>query len=122
VAEDPDGSLAIVDWEMALEQVGDDLVVLKEVIGVLLDTCPGMMQEIRQTINAGDAPGLRRAAHTLKGAVAVLAAAPAAAAALTLENLGREAALDRAPAALAVLEREVNRLVLELRARLEAEP
>lgn len=122
MAEDIDGGLAIVDWEMAQEQVGDDLVVLKEVIGVLLDTCPGMMQEIRQAIGAGDAPGLRRAAHTLKGAVAVLAAAPAAAAALTLENLGREAALDRAPAALVVLEREVNRLVLELRARLEAEP
>lgn len=122
MAEDIDDGLAIVDWEMAQEQVGDDLVVLKEVIGVLLDTCPGMMQEIRQAIGAGDAPGLRRAAHTLKGAVAVLAAAPAAAAALTLENLGREAALDRAPAALVVLEREVNRLVLELRARLEAEP
>ncbi|MFA6110531.1 MAG: Hpt domain-containing protein [Candidatus Latescibacterota bacterium] len=122
MGEGTDAGLAIVDWEMAQEQVGDDLVVLKEVIGVLLDTCPGMTQEIRQAIEAGDAPGLRRAAHTLKGAVAVLAAAPAAAAALTLENLGRETALDRAPAALAVLEREVSRLVLELRARLEAEP
>jgi hypothetical protein len=52
----------------------------------------------------------------------VIAAAPAAAAALALENLGREANLALVPAALAALEREVNRLIPELHARLEAEP
>ena len=44
MAEGADAGLAIVDWELALEQVGDDPVVLKEVIGMLLDSCPKMVQ------------------------------------------------------------------------------
>ncbi len=57
-----------------------------------------------------DAAGLRRAAHTLKGAVGYFGAAEVGAAALRLEELGRGGDLASAPAALESLEQALSRL------------
>ena len=55
------------------------------------------------TVSAADGEALARTAHRLKGSVLTFSAGPAAAAALELEQIGREGDLARAPMALARL-------------------
>ncbi len=107
---------SVADWGQALDQLGGDEETLREVAQLLLDTCPALVAPIRAAVQAGDAAALKVAAHTLKGSLAVFAAAPAVAAALALETLGRQADLAPAGAALTRLESELERLLPQLRA------
>jgi HPt (histidine-containing phosphotransfer) domain-containing protein len=77
-----------------------------------------MVQQIRSAIERAEAPQLRTAAHALKGALAVLGAPAAHAAAEHLELLGRSGDLSPAPAALAILEGAIARLEAVLTAML----
>ncbi|WP_372832766.1 PAS domain-containing protein [Pontibacterium sp.] len=100
----------VFDPDGALEGVGGDADILKELVELFYDECPKLMSEIHATLAAGDAVALRRAAHTLKGTVAVFAAKRTVASALKLELMAREAELDAAPEALSALESDVERL------------
>jgi HPt (histidine-containing phosphotransfer) domain-containing protein len=64
---------------------------------------------------------VRRCAHTINGSAAVFAAEPTTAAAARLEELGKRAELDQAPAALDELEQEYRRLAPALEARARSE-
>ena len=72
------------------------------------------MSEIRAAVQNREAARLQRAAHSLGGAAATLSAGRVTGAALTLEKIGRDACIDRAPGALTVLEKEIARLMRAL--------
>ena len=116
------GLLASADvpfaWDAALESVGGDEAMLRELAEMFFAECPKLMQQIREHIASADSPELRRAAHTLKGSAHVFGAEAAAEAAHRLEEIGREAAFADAAEALALLEDEVARLLPALRARI----
>lgn len=61
-------------------------------------------------LDAGDAEGLRVAAHALKGASLMLGANALSRAAQVVESIGRSGDLAAAPAAVATLEDELERL------------
>jgi two-component system, sensor histidine kinase and response regulator len=61
-------------------------------------------------VDAGDAAKLKRAAHTLKGAVDNCGASDAFDAALRLERMGSEARLGEAAEAMSALTSELARL------------
>ena len=112
------------EWDAALENVGGDEAMLRELAEMFFAECPKLMQQIREHIASADSPELRRAAHTLKGSAHVFGAAAAAEAAHRLEEIGREGfdgELSRTEAfadveeALALLEDEVARLLPALR-------
>jgi hypothetical protein len=65
-----------LDWEKALQNTDGSEELLIELAGVFLDECPEMMRQIRASIDAGDAPGLQLAAHSLKGSARIFAAPP----------------------------------------------
>ena len=90
---------------------GDDHDLLKEVALVFLEACPGWQADIRAAIAANDAPALRRAAHTLKGAVGHFGAKPSYDAAQELETLGHTNQLASAPSASAALDLALHRLL-----------
>ena len=73
--------------------------LLKDVVRLFLDDCPKMLFGIRGAAERGDAAGMERAAHKIKGSVANFAAPAAYDAALRLEVMGREGHLDQAPEA-----------------------
>ena len=98
-----------------LERFGGDFDLLVEVAGVFLEDYPSTLERIRAAVAASDADGLHRAAHALKGSVANFAAAEARDAALALETMGREGALEEAREGLARLEAALDRLATELR-------
>jgi PAS domain S-box-containing protein len=104
----------VLDWEGAVQSLGDE-ALLREMAAMFLDECPKLMAAIDAAIAGGDAPELRRAAHTLKGSAQVVGACAAAQAALALEIIGREGQLQAAPSSRRKLEAELVQLPAVLR-------
>jgi HPt (histidine-containing phosphotransfer) domain-containing protein len=77
-----------------LDSLGGDVDFLKELVDAYLDSTPGLFAAMRQAAAAGDAPGLQRAAHTLKTGSANMGALVLAALCKELEDMGRSGALD----------------------------
>ena len=98
------------DADESLELAGGDADLQKELIGVFFSEYPPLMAQIDQAIARGDAEALQRAAHTLKGAAAAVAALAATDAAGQLEMLGRSGELAEAPRHHAVLKETIRRL------------
>lgn len=87
----------------------------RELAEVFLDDYPVRLEEVRAAVTSGEADALRRAAHTIKGAVGTFSEIGAYEAALRLETMGREGDLGDAGVVLATLEGELRsiREVLE---------
>lgn len=96
-------------WADALEGVGGKEETLRELAGLMLEGCPRLLEQMRQSLADGDVEELRRAAHTLKGSARLFAAHPTADAALEVEDIGREERL--ADDAVARVQTEVDRLL-----------
>ena len=99
-----------IDTAELMHRVEGDVALMKELVCVYLDTCPGRVAELRQALARGDAAAVQRAAHTLKGMAGQLGARIASAAAQRLEAMGRERNLSQAGAACAALEAALERV------------
>jgi CheY-like chemotaxis protein len=102
---------AVLDWKAARHYVGDDSQLLMQMVDVLREQAPRLVEEIRTSISTHDAQRLQRSAHSLKGAANYFGAGRVAEAALHLELAGRENRLEDAPAMLPPLAAEVDRLL-----------
>ena len=111
---EPSG-VAAFDLDAALEYLGGDADLLREIVGMFQPQCDKCMAKLREAVSKGDASGIEFAAHALKGAASNLFAQGSVEAALKLEELGRSGSTDGASEMLAVLESEVSRLQLALR-------
>ena len=100
----------VLDRAALLERLEGDAELLAEIVGVFLEDCPRLVASIREAVARGDARLLERAAHTLKGSVGNFGVSAAAAAALRLEQMGRQGELAQAGEACAALDREIERL------------
>ena len=94
--EDPETGDGMVDWKGAAERIPGGRDGVLEMAELLLAECPRMLQEIREALSDGDAERLERGAHTLKGSAGLFGASDVVAAALELEELGRQMQLERA--------------------------
>ena len=94
----------ILNHEVALESVGSDPELLEHVMGMFQDDVPKAVGAIRSGVEQADARALERAAHYLKGSLAILGATTAVAMAATLERAGRSGDLTCAAQTLATLE------------------
>jgi HPt (histidine-containing phosphotransfer) domain-containing protein len=112
-ASDPTGD--ILDRREALERVGGDSELLRELIAVFRADGPRLGKEITDALARGDAQKLSRTAHTLKGAVSTFGAASAEAAARQVELLAGQGDLAGAAAAVTHLDTELGRLKHALR-------
>jgi two-component system sensor histidine kinase/response regulator len=104
------------DKEAALNRMEGDSVLLQEIVQLFLEECPKSKDEIRQALQANDAPLLERLAHTLKGSSANIGATGVCQAALALELQARSGDLAKAREQVEVLEATL----VHLRAELEA--
>jgi two-component system, sensor histidine kinase and response regulator len=98
----------------ALRRIDGDEELLEEMCQLFLEESPKLLQQLRQAVAAGDADAIMRAAHSLKGESSCLSASATSEAARHLEVMGRNKDLSRASDTLAVLEREVASLRLDL--------
>jgi HPt (histidine-containing phosphotransfer) domain-containing protein len=74
--------------ELALSRVGGDVELLREIAVLFLEDYPKALEEIRDALARGDARGVERSAHGLKGSVANFGADQAVDAARQIEEMG----------------------------------
>ena len=99
-----------------------DRELLQELIDVFLEDAPRRIEDVRHALDTGDAVGLYRAAHTLKGSAGNFGAPDVVGLALGLETLARQAGcvhsgsskLEAAAVQFGLLETEMHRLVADL--------
>jgi CheY-like chemotaxis protein len=108
------GSGQLLNWNEALERVGGNAQMLKDLVALFLEEGPRLLAEIRRAMDQGNAAELRRQAHTLKGSAALFAAEPTVRAARLLEYLGRDGKLEEAERAWSEMEQEMGGLLAEL--------
>ena len=111
----PAAPTASWDKSEALDRIGGDEQLLQELCQIFLEESPKLLQKLHQAVAAGDADGVMRAAHSLKGESSYLGAGGTSQAARQLEEMGRGNDLSRASETLGVLEREVAGLRLNLK-------
>ena len=113
----PAGETQVFDLEALVERLDGDLRLARELVETYLDESPGMRAGVRDALRSRDASRLFRAAHSLRGALAAVAALGAQQLADRLESeAGRgELASDLA----AALETELDRLEQALRSYLQ---
>jgi PAS domain S-box-containing protein len=104
-----DGAAEILDRSALLDRLGGDAELLAQIVGLSQADCSRLRRELREALDRGDAVGLARTAHSLKGVLANLSASSASAAARRLEEIAREGHLTAAGAALRALDFEVDR-------------
>lgn len=100
----------VLDLEEALERVGEDMEIFREITELFLETYPDQLEEIRKGIDDRNADTVERASHSLKGSVGALAAKKAHETAFRLEVIGREGRLEEAPEEYSRLEQALKEL------------
>ncbi len=102
---------AVLDWAAALDYVGGDRELLRDVIEAFRAECPRWREGLRRAVAGGDVAEVKRFAHNLKSAAAHLGARRASRAAQALEEMGGHGNLSGAEEACATLESELDRMV-----------
>jgi HPt (histidine-containing phosphotransfer) domain-containing protein len=105
---------AAIDREVALARVGGDAELLQEIAGLFLEEYPKLLAELHEAAAKGDAKGVERTAHGLKGSVSNFGAQAAVDAAFELEILGRTQRLEEVAHVLQTLELALAALRPEL--------
>ncbi len=105
----------VFDLEKALEQVGGDRKLLKEIIGIYCEEYPKQLLQIQQAIDKNDTATVGEVAHTVKGAVGNFGAKSAFEAALYLEKIGKSKDLSEALSAFGTLKEKLEQLKQELK-------
>lgn len=104
----------IVDFEGAMERLGDDLELFREFIKVFDEDVPSLLESIRVATADRNSTDLERCAHSLRGLISNFGARQAVEAAGQLEEIGKAEQWDELESALEALEREVQRLTAAL--------
>jgi two-component system sensor histidine kinase/response regulator len=100
--------------ELALERVGGDDALLRELAALFIEESSGALDHLRQAVEAHKLTAIQHLAHTLKGAASNFCADRTCEAALRLEMLGRAGTLDGVGPALAELESAMSSLCPQL--------
>lgn len=99
-----------LDRAELLDRVDGDIELLGQLVELFNQALPDQLREIDAAIAGNDALRLSRQAHSLKGALLNLAAAPSSELARRLEEMGRRNELTGAAEIFAQLRVEIERL------------
>jgi CheY-like chemotaxis protein/HPt (histidine-containing phosphotransfer) domain-containing protein len=99
-----------VDFDAALFRFSEDRDFMMEMFKEYMDHLPGRLEEFHAALKDGDASRIARLAHNLKGISLNFSASPLANVALALEEIGKREDMADAPALVAQLDAEVQRL------------
>jgi len=108
-----------IDKAAAMEAVGDDLDLLRDVARIFLEECPRLMGEIAGLLEGECLQAVAQPAHSLKGSAANLGAVATMEAASALELAGKDGDRGAALEAYARLDAETQRLQMKLETLVE---
>jgi two-component system sensor histidine kinase/response regulator len=101
----------LFDRAALLDRVEGDEELLAEMIQLYVEDAPRALEAMRSALQQGNLPDLERAAHSLKGSSANLAAMTAAEAAQRLEQDAKRGDKSAAGASLTALESVLGQLL-----------
>ena len=84
------------DRRQLMEQTGDDLEFLQEILDVFLEAAPLQIEQLRESVVAGDPALVAKRSHSIKGAAAAAAAVTVQALALEIETASQTGDLSNA--------------------------
>lgn len=104
-------------WDKAemLDRLGGDEDLLRELVSTLVEESPRLLDTLREAIASSDSDAVMRGAHSIKGSVSCFGGGLVEKSAQRLETMGKTKGLSEAAATFAGLERDMARLLLELR-------
>ncbi len=108
-------SAPILDIEGTLARFGGDKELFAEIVGLVLEDAPRLMDDLHSAVKAKDAAAIHSRAHALKGVVAGCGGVRAANVAQALEIAGQASDLSQAAALLETLNYELDQLTRALR-------
>jgi len=111
ISEGRSESLIPVDLNQALEAVGGDLEILKDVMEVFASEYPEQVRVLREACARRDAACVERAAHRLKGILANVGGGRARELARQLETMAEGGRMNGGVAMVEELEVEIERVV-----------
>jgi len=104
-----------------LRRYGGDEQLLSDIIQLFLEDLPGMVDSIRNTLDAGEQEPLARSVHSLKGAVSNFDRAAAREAIVSMEQAAKAGDFDTSRQLFVAVELAMHVLADALRAALAAE-
>jgi PAS domain S-box-containing protein len=108
-------AILVFDEAALLRRMMGERRIATVVLKGFIDDAPHQMHQMRVKLDAGDAPGVRLQAHTLKGSAATVAAETLHATALEMETAARGGQLDECRRLLPSLGYEFERFLSVLR-------
>jgi len=96
------------DFSRAMDLVGGDMELLREIVGFFLDDIPRKVDQIREALHASDAGLVEETARGLKGAATDIGAKTIELSLLRIETIAREADLSGTEAVLIELEHALD--------------
>lgn len=109
-------SETVVDYHTALARLGGNEQLFRELAAFFLDDAPVILKQLGEALGAGNAAGVERAAHSLRGLAANFGAPAAVQVAGDLQDAGRRNDWSRAQLLYDLLTCELEKLTEELRA------
>ena len=103
-----------VDLPELLTRVDNDRELLRELLRIIKEELPCLLQSLQEAVIRGDNKGVEVTAHTIKGMLANVSFARAAASAACLERMGQQCVPQGLPEELARLEQEASLALAEL--------
>jgi HPt (histidine-containing phosphotransfer) domain-containing protein len=104
----------LLDRQAMLDNLGEDDELVRLLAGAFVDDAPHLLDTLRSSLAADDAPGAARASHNLKGSATNFGAAELVRLAFAIESSCRMDDLATARARLPELEALTAALVAEL--------
>ena len=108
-----DGS--VIQLAPALQRLGNDETLLREMAVFYLEDVPDLLAELQQALRSKDAETVNRSAHSIKSLSANFEARAAVDVAFQIEQQGRNEDLDTAEANYPKLVEETDRVIQALR-------
>lgn len=103
-------SRKVFDALGALDNLGENIGLLKEITDLFLEKAPQQIQKMKEAFSCGDASLLERHAHTLKGGSSSIGAGKFSDEAFRLELAARGGDMDKCGLLLEQVEREMENL------------
>lgn len=100
----------VVDLEKALERLGGDRVLLRQMAEMYLEDIPQLLKELKDSVARKDAPDATRAAHSIAGLSSTFEAQSCQEIAKAIENCGQKNDLGEAASQIPALQDEFERV------------
>jgi len=97
----------LIDWEEAMEGVQGDHEIFRQIVQVFLEESEQLMRELAACSEQNDTAGIKRAAHSLKGAVLCIAAQPSVEIAVQIEECASQGDLSAVQSHISTMQKHL---------------